>query len=106
MTHALVQVALALMEDANGRHWGYELSKKSGVRSGVMYPILQRMLDEDWLEDGWEDRVQVGRAKRPPRRYYELTDEGKLALGALLAEARRDARFARPAAGPVIRGQA
>jgi PadR family transcriptional regulator PadR len=106
MTHALVQVALALMRDASGRHWGYELSKQSGVRSGVMYPILQRMLDEGWLEDGWEDRGEVGRAKRPPRRYYELTDEGKLALGALLAEAGCDARFARPVAGQVIKGQA
>ena len=45
VTHALVQVAAALMGDASGRHWGYELSKSSGVRSGVMYPVLQRMLD-------------------------------------------------------------
>jgi PadR family transcriptional regulator, regulatory protein PadR len=93
-TYALVQVALALMADPTGRHWGYELSKRSGVRSGVMYPILQRMLDEGWLDDGWEDQPTVGRAKRPPRRYYELTDEGKTALGGVIAEARRDARFA------------
>ena len=82
------------MADGSGRHWGYELSKRSGVRSGVMYPILQRMLNEGWLADGWEDQPQAGRAKRPPRRYYELTDEGKAALSAVLAEARRDARFA------------
>jgi PadR family transcriptional regulator PadR len=82
-----------MMANANDRHWGYELSKQSGVRSGVMYPTLQRMLDEGWLEDGWEDQAQVGRVKRPPRRYYELTDEGKIALGALVAEARHDARF-------------
>jgi PadR family transcriptional regulator PadR len=105
-TYALVQVAQALMQDASRRHWGYELSKQSGVRSGVMYPILKRMMDEGWLDDGWEDQPQAGRAKRPPRRYYELTDEGKIALGALLAEARRDARFAPIVAGQVIRGQA
>jgi PadR family transcriptional regulator PadR len=105
-TYSLVQVALALMADATGRHWGYELSKQSGVRSGVMYPILQRMLIEGWLEDGWEDQVRVGRAKRPPRRYYELTDEGKLALGALIAEARRDARFAPSPTRQIIGGQA
>jgi PadR family transcriptional regulator PadR len=92
-TYALIQVALALMSDASSRHWGYELSKLSGVRSGVMYPILQRMLDEGWLEDGWEVQVKVGKAKRPPRRYYELTDAGKIALGALIVEARHDARF-------------
>jgi PadR family transcriptional regulator, regulatory protein PadR len=88
----LIQVALALMEDPTGRHWGYELSKQAGVRSGVLYPILHRMLDVEWLEDGWEDPAQL-KGKRPPRRYYELTDEGRLALGAILQEARNDARF-------------
>jgi DNA-binding PadR family transcriptional regulator len=71
----------------------HQLSKSAGVRSGVMYPILQRMLDEGWLSDGWEEQAQAGRAKRPPRRYYELTDTGKSVLGAILAQARRDARF-------------
>jgi PadR family transcriptional regulator, regulatory protein PadR len=103
-TYALVQVAIALMADAGVRHWGYELSKQSGVRSGVMYPLLQRMLDKGWLADGWEDQAQTGRAKRPPRRYYELTDAGKIALGALVAEARRDARFSRVIGGPVAGG--
>jgi PadR family transcriptional regulator, regulatory protein PadR len=103
VTYALVQVSAALMSNASGRHWGYELSKLSGVRSGVMYPILQRMLDEGWLVDGWEDQPRVGRAKRPPRRYYELTDAGKAALGAVLAQARRDSRF-QPIVAPGIAG--
>jgi len=90
-THALVQVAIALLDDPTGRHWGYELCKRSGVRSGVLYPMLTRMLGEDWVEDGWEDPTTI-REKRPPRRYYELTDKGRQALGAVLQEARRDAR--------------
>jgi PadR family transcriptional regulator PadR len=102
-TYALVQVALVLMADASGRHWGYELSRHSGVRSGVMYPLLQRMLDEGWLADGWEDQPQAG---RPPRRYYELTDEGKIALGALVAEARHDARFSTLVRGRLAGGMA
>jgi PadR family transcriptional regulator, regulatory protein PadR len=105
-TYALVQVAIALMADASGRHWGYDLSKRSGVRSGVMYPLLQRMLDEGWLADGWENQAQTGRAKRPPRRYYELTDAGKAALGAVIAEARRDARFALLVTRQAVRGHA
>lgn len=91
-THALIQVAMALLDDPSGRHWGYQLSKESGVRSGVLYPILTRMLDEEWLTDGWEDPNTI-KAKRPPRRYYELTDQGRVELGALLQEAQRDARF-------------
>jgi PadR family transcriptional regulator len=105
-TYALVQVAIALMADASGRHWGYDLSKRSGVRSGVMYPTLQRMLDEGWLADGWEDQAQTGKAKRPPRRYYELTDAGKAALGAVIAEARHDARFAPLVTRQAVRGHA
>src|SRR5438034_5802649 len=91
-THALIQVILALMDDPGGQHWGYELSKRSGVRSGVLYPILQRMLDDGWLDDGWEDPADIT-GKRPPRRYYELTGQGRVELPAILDEARRDARF-------------
>jgi PadR family transcriptional regulator, regulatory protein PadR len=88
----LIQVAIALMDDPTGRHWGYDLAKRSGVRSGVLYPILSRMLDEGWLDDGWEDRAQI-KEKRPPRRYYELTGDGAAALEVILNEARADARF-------------
>lgn len=91
-THALIQVAIAMLDDPAGRYWGYQLSKASGVRSGVLYPILTRMLYEGWLTDGWEDPTTI-KGKRPPRRYYELTDEGRLALGGVLAEAHHDARF-------------
>ena len=36
-TYTLVQLAIALMNDPSGKHWGYQLSKASGIRSGVMY---------------------------------------------------------------------
>ncbi len=84
-------VAIAIMSDPAGRHWGYDLTRKSGVRSGVLYPILARMLTEGWLSDGWEEPGTTG--GRPPRRYYELTDKGKRELGGLLAQARTEARF-------------
>jgi PadR family transcriptional regulator PadR len=90
-THHLVIVATVLLDDPTGRHWGYELSKRSGVRSGVLYPMLTRMLDQGWLTDGWEDPTTI--SGRPPRRYYKLTDIGRVELGALLQNARRDARF-------------
>lgn len=93
-THALVQVAMALMADPAGRHWGYDLAKRAGVRSGVLYPMLTRMLDQNWLTDGWEDPTTI-REKRPPRRYYELTDQGRAELGGVLANAQSDARFTR-----------
>ncbi|MCR6486811.1 PadR family transcriptional regulator [Amycolatopsis sp. OK19-0408] len=92
-THSLIQVAAALMAQPSSRQWGYDLSRRAGVRSGVLYPMLTRMLDEGWLTDGWEDPAATREQKRPPRRYYELTAKGSAELGALLEAARRDARF-------------
>lgn len=93
-THAVVQVALALTEDPLGRHWGYDLMKRAGVRSGVLYPVLQRMLNDGWLSDGWEDPSEVD-GRRPARRYYQLTDKGRRELGCVVDDARADARFVR-----------
>ena len=88
------------MEDPAGRHWGYDLSKRAGVRSGVLYPILHRMLDEGWLEDGWEDGVDTG-GQRPPRRYYELTPDGHDVIAEIVREMRLEHRF-----GAVLGGAA
>lgn len=86
-TVALSSLALALMADPGGQHWGYDLSRSSGLRSGVLYPILQRLLDAGWLEDDWE---QIDRSieKRPPRRFYKITALGARELGAIAASAR------------------
>lgn len=84
-TKALMAVAVAFMQEPNARHWGYELGREANIRSGVMYPILRRMLDDGWLEDGWEDRATID--GRPPRRYYTLTDVGMRELGALAVQA-------------------
>ena len=95
VTHSLVLVAIAILEmdqEADGRIWGYALSKKSGVRSGVLYPQLDRMMGEGWLEDHWEPQDEA--KKRPPRRYYTVTDTGRLNLGAVVRQAEREPRFA------------
>jgi PadR family transcriptional regulator PadR len=95
-TQRLLEVAAALMERSGERHYGYDLSKVSGVSSGVLYPMLSRFLDSGWVTASWEDPETL-EERRPPRRYYELTDEGKRALGALLSAA--PAARSRQAAG-------
>lgn len=95
VTHSLVLVVMTILQmsrEGDGRIWGYALSKKSGVRSGVLYPQLDRMMDEGWLVDHWEE--QVPDRKRPPRRYYTLTDEGRRNFGAIAHQARNEQRFA------------
>lgn len=91
VTRALAAVAVAMLEmaqEGDGRLWGYALSKRADVRSGVLYPQLDRMLVEGWLDDHWESQDEV--KKRPPRRYYTLTDEGRIHLGAVIAQAERE----------------
>jgi PadR family transcriptional regulator PadR len=92
ITHSLIQVTIALMDEPQGRHWGYDLSRRSGVRSGVLYPILHRMVEEGWLTDGWEDGSEINEG-RPARRYYLLTEAGISQLGAILQGACSDSRF-------------
>jgi PadR family transcriptional regulator PadR len=95
VTHSLVLVAVAILQmeqEGDGRIWGYALSKMSGVRSGVLYPQLDRMMGQGWLEDHWEERAEG--QKRPPRRYYTLTDTGRSNLGGVVRRAQSEQRFA------------
>lgn len=101
MTKPLIAVAVALLSAPEDKHWGYELSRQTGVRSGVLYPLLGRLLDEGWLEDGWEDPVEVGR-KRPPRRYYQVTEEGLNELGAVAKRAPAGRPTAKVRFGPKV----
>ena len=95
-TVSSVAVAVALMRQPKERHWGYSLSKATGVRSGVLYPILGRMLEQGWLNDGWED-VSITREKRPPRRYYVVTEKGMRELGSLARLSATETPFMKPA---------
>lgn len=90
-TKGLVKIAIVMMARPNDRFWGYYLSREAGVRTGVLYPLLNRMLTEGWLSAGWEDEAEA--IDRPPRRYYKLTVHGQRELGATLARAQAEARY-------------
>ncbi|MFD3400073.1 PadR family transcriptional regulator [Kribbella sp. NPDC058693] len=57
----------------------------TGLPSGTIYPIFERLERSGWLESGWEsiDPVTEG---RPARRYYKLTTRGLPAARQALAE--------------------
>ena len=80
-TAAQITIAMVILNDPHARHWGYSLRLASGIRSGVMYPILHRWHTAGLLRDGWEDPADI--RGRPPRRYYKLTDAGRQELEAL-----------------------
>jgi PadR family transcriptional regulator PadR len=63
----------ALLKDPQAWHYGYGLSKQTGLASGTLYPILTRLAERELLETQWEPPVQPG---RPPRHAYRLTPDG------------------------------
>jgi DNA-binding PadR family transcriptional regulator len=42
-------VGTEVLKQPESKHYVYELSRASGVRSGVMYPILRRLLEAGWV---------------------------------------------------------
>ena len=48
------------------------------VVEGTLYPLLTRLKNDGYLSYRWEESLQG-----PPRKYYELTPEGKLFLNEL-----------------------
>ncbi|MBL7972705.1 MAG: PadR family transcriptional regulator [Prolixibacteraceae bacterium] len=48
------------------------------VVEGTLYPMLTRLKNEGYLGYRWEESLQG-----PPRKYYELTEAGKLFLNEL-----------------------
>lgn len=69
-TRAVLQALLAAHP---GPSYGYDLSKATGLKSGTLYPILQRLHAQGYLDAGWEDSPHPG---KPPRHVYTLTPEG------------------------------
>jgi len=74
----------ALLEDPTAWHYGYALSKVTGLASGTLYPILMRLAERDLLETRWEQPTTPG---RPPRHAYRLTADGVALASERLAEA-------------------
>ena len=83
----IVKVTLTtlLVLDAfeKGDTYGLAIMKRTGLRSGCLYPILKRLEGLGWITGEWETPHPQG---RPPRRYYELTAEARVATTRLLRE--------------------
>src|SRR5215813_9983203 len=81
---ALGQVAI-LHAIAGGNRFGFDIMDATGLTSGTVYPTLDRFESLGYVTSRWEDARRARRDKRPPRRYFDLTDAGATALAAALA---------------------
>ena len=75
--------AVILQAVANGYLYGFDIIDITGVPGGTVYPALRRLEDEGYLNSEWEEPSIAQSEPRPPRKYYDLTREGR----ELLAEA-------------------
>lgn len=85
MTTQTLKILSAMMKDPEAELYGLELSKRSGLKPGTIYPILKRLLEAEWLERHWED-IDPAIEGRPRRRLYRLTRIGVPAARAALDE--------------------
>ena len=84
-----LSVLAALCEEPSQRRHGYALAKRTGLKSGTLYPILIRLADRGLVEACWQDEPAPG---RPRRHLYRLTSAGLAsATGALASAAERAA---------------
>jgi len=81
-TKTTLKVLTVLNEDHEAEHYGLGLMRATGLRSGIMYPILSRLEDDGWLQARWEERDEPG----PRRRLYRLTKLGKDRVATLVNE--------------------
>lgn len=77
MTTGVLAVLGALLERPGDELYGLEIVRASGLEPGTIYPILQRLRTNGWVNDRWEDPQPAQAQGRPPRRYYRLTIEGR-----------------------------
>jgi DNA-binding PadR family transcriptional regulator len=76
--------AVILQALENGYQYGFDIMDVTGLPSGTVYPALRRLEDTGYVKSKWEKHSIAQEESRPPRKYYELTRDGKEAL----AEAR------------------
>lgn len=70
---------------AAGHRYGFEIMEETGLPGGTVYPALARLEEDELLTSDWEDPALAQTEKRPPRRYYDLTDHGRHRLRESLA---------------------
>jgi PadR family transcriptional regulator, regulatory protein PadR len=108
ITTQVLSVLSAMLGDPDADWYGFDLCKKSGLKPGTIYPILDRLLKVGWLERRWED-IDPSTEGRPKRRLYRLTGVGassaRMAIDEHLASlhnAESAGRLVRPQPSPRI----
>jgi len=97
-TYLSYSAAVILQALDNGYKYGFDIMDITGLPSGTVYPALRRLDDAGFVISKWEKEAIAQREQRPPRKYYELTRDGKEALAEAVKRYRLLERLMRGAA--------
>lgn len=86
-TALVLEFLLECRRNGAGETWGFEISRSTGLKGGTVYPLLNKLLGDGWVDSRWEDTDEAG----PRRRMYRLTSAGAAEAATLLARPRRGA---------------
>ncbi len=64
----------------SGYLYGFDIIDITGAPGGTVYPALRRLEEAGYLASKWEKQAVAQTEQRPPRKYYELTREGREVL--------------------------
>ena len=64
----------------SGYQYGFDIIDVTGLPGGTVYPALRRLEEQGYLGSKWEKPAVAQQQQRPPRKYYEMTREGRAAL--------------------------
>ena len=81
----MLKVLLGLLDDPSGDVYGLELARSTGLKTGTVYPILERLEAEGLVDSRWE-QIDPACAGRPRRRFYRLNGYGVYEARQILVE--------------------
>jgi len=89
LTKASAKILCAFLDAPGREHYGFGLMRSTGVKSGSLYPILDRLRQAGWVEVEDED-IDEHAEGRPRRKLYRLTAVGESAARHAVAGFFRD----------------
>jgi PadR family transcriptional regulator, regulatory protein PadR len=76
VSKATVKILRVFLESPETEQYGFGLMGATGVKSGSLYPILDRLHGLGWVEVR-DEPIDEQAEGRPKRRLYKLTSQGR-----------------------------
>lgn len=75
VTGPLIKVLSAFLESPTSELYGLQLLRATNLKSGTLYPLLDRLEEGGMLKSRWEAE-ETSTSGGPRRRFYRLTASG------------------------------